>query len=319
MTYQAMSLYEFTTRFATQEACVSAIIAHRWPNGWVCPKCGGGRGCRLQTRRAIQCLHQECRAQSSVTRGTVFEQLKIPLPKVFLAVYLMTDKQGISAMSLSKHLDVAYNTAFNLLHKLRQAMSDRDRQYTLKGVLQVDEAYVGGHGDGRHRSGRSTDTKRLIGVMAEQRDSDVTGHIHLEVLPAADSETLHGMILEKVRPGSLLLTDEWRGYRGIDRKGYDHDPVRSPGGHRACSQWPLVHRAISNFKNWLLGTHRNFCQRRLGAYAAEYCWRSNRRNMTKEEHAGNLRELLLPDRLLALACQHRHQTPQEVRSLRRAA
>jgi hypothetical protein len=80
-----------------------------------------------------------------VTRGTVFEQMKIPLPKVFLAIYLMTDKQGISAMALSKHLDVAYNTAFDLLHKLRLAMADRDRHYTLDGVLQVDEAYVGGH------------------------------------------------------------------------------------------------------------------------------------------------------------------------------
>jgi hypothetical protein len=81
-----------------------------------------------------------------VTRGTFFEQMKIPLPKIFLAIYLMTDKQGISAMALSKHLDVAYNTAFDLLHKLRLAMADRDRHYTLEGVLQVDEAYVGGHG-----------------------------------------------------------------------------------------------------------------------------------------------------------------------------
>ena len=151
MPYQAMSLSDFASRYATQEACVTAIIERRWPQGWICRKCGGNRGCRLHSRRVIQCLDRECRAQSSVTRGTVFEQMKIPLPKVFLAIYLMTDKQGISAMALSKHLDVAYNTAFDLLHKLRLAMADRDRHYTLDGVLQVDEAYVGGHGDGRHR------------------------------------------------------------------------------------------------------------------------------------------------------------------------
>lgn len=319
MPYQAMSLSEFAHRFSTQEACVTAIIERRWPDGWRCPKCGGGRGCRLQGRRAIQCLDRSCRAQSSVTRGTVFEQLKIPLPKVFLAIYLMTDKQGISAMALSKHLDVAYNTAFDLQHKLRLAMADRDRSYTLEGVLQVDESYVGGHGDGRHRRGRATDTKTLIGVAVEQRDSDVTGHIHIEVLAAADAESLHGMILEKVKTGARLLTDDWPGYRGIGRKGYVHDPIRSPGGRHACSQWPLVHRAVSNLKNWLLGTHRNFCQRRLPAYVAEYCWRANRRNMTKDEYAGNLREPLLPDRLLTLACRHPHQTPREVRNARWAA
>lgn len=185
--------------------------------------------------------------------------------------------------------------------------------------MQVDESYVGGHGDGKHRRGRSTDTKTLIGVAVEQRASNVTGHIHIEVLPAADAESLHGMILEKIRQGSRLLTDDWRGYRGIARKGYDHDPVRSPGGSAACSQWPLVHWAVANFKNWLLGTHRNFCQKRLPAYAAEYCWRANRRNMTKKEYARNLREPFMPDRLLTLASQHRHQTPAEVRIARWAA
>lgn len=319
MPYQAMSLSDFAIRFSTQEACVTAIIERRWSSGWRCPKCGCSRGVRLHTRRAIQCSHRACRAQTSVTRGTVFEQLKIPLPKVFLAIYLLTDKQGISAMALSKHLGVAYNTAFDLLHKLRQAMADRDRHYTLGGVLQVDEGYVGGHGDGQHRSGRATDTKSLIGVMAEQRASNVTGNIHIEVLSAADAESLHGMILEKVSPGARLLTDDWRGYRGIGRKGYAHDPMRSRGGRDACDQWPLVHRAVSNFKTWLLGTHRNFCQGRLAAYAAEYCWRANRRNRTKAEYARNLREASLPDRLLTLACQHRHLTTAQVREVRWAA
>lgn len=316
MAYQPMSLHDFVSQFGTTDACVAAIIERRWPQGWSCPKCGGTRSYRLRSRRALQCADSTCRAQVSVTRGTVFEQLKIPLPKVFLGIYLMTDKQGISAMALSKHLGVAYNTAFDLLHKLRQAMADRDRHYTMGGVLQVDEGYVGGHGDGRHRSGRATDTKSLIGVMAEQRASNVTGNIHIEVLSAADAESLHGMILEKVRPGARLMTDDWRGYRGIGPKGYAHDPVRSRGGRDACDQWPLVHRAVSNFKAWLLGTHRNFCQGRLAAYAAEYCWRTNRRNRSKADYDKNLREVFLPDRLLTLACQHRHLSAAQVRVVR---
>ncbi|MDO8677630.1 MAG: IS1595 family transposase [Acidobacteriota bacterium] len=124
-------------------------------------------------------------------------------------VYLMTDKQGISAMALRKHLGCHYDTAYRLLMLLRGAMADRDQSYTLSGITQVDEAYVGGHGDGRHRRGRARDTKRVIGVAVEQVSSNVSGFIPLEVLPAADAESLHGMVLEKIRPGTRLLTDEW--------------------------------------------------------------------------------------------------------------
>jgi transposase-like protein len=319
MIYKALSLLDFTSQFSTQDACITAIIERRWPSGWNCAKCGGNHGTLLKTRRAMQCLNRDCRAQSSVTAGTVFEALKIPLPKVFAAMYLMTDKQGISAMSLAKHLEVAYNTAFDLLHKLRLAMENHDAKYSLKGILQVDEAYVGGHGDGKHKPGRSTETKTLVGVAVEQLDSNVSGYINIKVLDDASSNSLHKFILNKIEMKSELLTDDWSGYNGIDEFGYVHDPIKSPGGPKTCSQWPLVHRAISNFKNWLLGTHRNFCQKRLPSYAAEYCWRSNRRNMTKEEHGRNLREILLPDRLIFLGCNQKFMTTNEVRFARSAA
>ena len=313
MSYQAMSLFEFAHRFSTHTACVDAIIARRWPSGWKCPNCDGMAHYRLRTRRALQCARRSCRAQVSVTRGTVFGQLKIPLPKVFLAIYLMTDKQGISAMCLSKHLAVAYNTAFDLLRKLRRAMADRDAGYTLAGVVQVDESYVGGHGDGNHRRGRARDTKRLLGVAVERRGPNQSGFIHLEPLPAANAESLHGLILEKIKTGAHLLTDQWAGYRGIARKGYDHEPVTSPGGKAACSIWPLVHRAASNFTSWLHGTHHNYCLKYLADYAAEFCWRTNRRNMSKRDYDTNRREILLPDRLLTLACTARYHATAQLR------
>lgn len=302
MPYQALTLPEFAAKFATTDACLEAIIARRWPQGWKCLKCGGQERHRLRTRRVLQCANRTCRRQSSITSGTIFEHAKLPLPKMFLAIYLMTDKQGISAMALSKHLGCHYDTAFRLLLLLRRAMADRDRPYALEGVVQVDEAYVGGHGDGRHGVGRSRGTKRVIGVAVEQRASDISGFVHVDVLAAANANSLHGMILEKIRTGSRLLTDNWKGYHGIGDKGYDHDPIKSPGKQRASLQWPLVHRAISNLNRWLLGTHRNYCLRHLPDYAAEFCWRTNRRNRSRHDHAHNSREATLPDRLLTLAC-----------------
>ena len=148
----------------------------------------------------------------------------------------------------------------------------------------------------------------MVGVAVEQRAPNVSGVIHLEVLPTADSESLHGMVLEKIAKGSSLLTDAWAGYRGLDAKGFTHLPETSPGGAAACVQWPLVHRAASNFNKWLLGTHRRFCTSHLDAYAAEFCWRTNRRNMSREDYRTNARELTLPHRLITLAAGARPRT-----------
>lgn len=303
--YRSTTLQGFIATHATEEQCLSALISKRWPQGWSCPHCGGTKHYRLKTRRVLQCARRGCRKQTSVTAGTLFDGLKLPLPKIFAAIALMSDKQGISAEALRKAIGCAYDTAFTLLHRLRRAMAERDQRYLLMGELEVDDAYVGGHGDGRHRSGRARDSKRVIGVAVERRGVNRSGHIHIEALPAADAEALQGMLLEKVRRGTRVHTDGWTGYHGLATKGFVHLPVVSPGGAAACATWPLVHRAISNFTRWLLGTHRQFCQRHLDSYAAEFCWRINRRNASKEEHQTNQREATLPDRLLAHACATR--------------
>lgn len=318
MPYQPITLHEFATKYSTVDACLSALIERRWPDGWKCLSCGGVRHYRLRSRRALQCANRDCRKQVSITSGSVFEQMKIPMPKIFLGLYLMTNKQGISARSLSKQIDVAYDTAFNLLHKLRAAMSEHDTRYLLKGTVQMDESYLGGHTNRVHRPGRARDTKRVVGVAVEQRGPNQSGFIHLEALPSASSESLHGMILDKITKGSQLHTDAWTGYQGISAKGYDHQPVKSPGGLAASHKWPLVHRAASNLCSWLMGTHKQFCTTYLNSYLAEYCWRTNRRNRSKDEFASNSREATLPDRLLTLASRQTFQSAKNLR-LRHAA
>jgi len=318
MPYQALSLPEFASKYATVDACLTSLVERRWPDGWKCLSCGGVQCYRLHSRRALQCANRGCRKQVSITAGSVFEQLKIPMPKIFFAIYLMIDKQGISARSLSKQIDVAYDTAFNLLHKLRAAMSNHDTKYLLNGHVQMDESYLGGHSDREHRRGRARDTKRVVGVAVEQRGPNQSGYIHLEALPSASSESLHGMILDKIKRGSVLHTDGWTGYQGIAHKGYDHQPLKSPGGLAASHKWPLVHRAASNLCSWLMGTHKQFCTTYMNYYLAEYCWRTNRRNRTKDEFQSNRKEATLPDRLMTLAARQPFLTAKKIRLLHAA-
>ena len=93
------SLLEFQGRFATESACADYLFARRWPDGFVCPGCGGGRAWLLQTKAfTYECA--DCRRQTSVTAGTIMHASKLPLTTWFWAAFLMaTHSNGISAVN----------------------------------------------------------------------------------------------------------------------------------------------------------------------------------------------------------------------------
>ena len=307
MAYNHLSLKQFIDYYPTEAHCRQALMAHRWPEGFICPKCRHTTYCTLHTRRAVQCYG--CGKQVSLTAGTVLAHSKLPLRTWFLAIYLASaNKQGISAMSLHKHLEVSYPTAWSMLHKLRWAMKEHDQWYQLTGAVCVDEAYIGDYSSDQARGrGRSATTKTPVAALVEERGRNRTGYVHLEPLPAVDAEQLHGVVLEKVAADSVVRTDAFSAYRGLGTKGYMHVVERSRGGAAAISQFPLVHRLIGNFKNTLLGTYRQGCQRHLDLYAAEFCYRMNRRNWSRQQQRTNEREDTLFDRLLTLTMNARHR------------
>ena len=155
---------EFRQRFQTEEACEAYLFEQRWPEGFVCPKCGG-KGCyRLHGRREYVC--KQCRRQSSVTAGTVLHQTHLPLTIWFWAIYLVArDKRGISATQLSRELEIAYSSAWYLLHRLRNAMGERDKDYVLSGIIELDDAYFGAPSSNGKR-GRGTDKASALAAVS---------------------------------------------------------------------------------------------------------------------------------------------------------
>src|SRR5882762_290149 len=136
------TLRECQSKFANEEACQQYLAACRWPDGFVCPRCGNQRAYELESKR-WQCA--VCRHQVSLTAGTILHNTKTPLTVWFWAAYLMTtDKRGVSALLLQHQLGRSrYETAWMLLHKLRPAMVNRARE-PLRGEVQVDDTWVGG-------------------------------------------------------------------------------------------------------------------------------------------------------------------------------
>jgi transposase-like protein len=208
--------------------------------------------------------------------GTVLHRTHVPLRLWFAAAYLVTTHTpGFSAVQLQRQLGLArYETAWTMLHKLRRAMlrPERDR---LSGVVEVDEAYVGGLEEGR-RGGRRRDSSKSIVVGAVEVRGRGSGRVRLAVVGDLSAASLVPFVEASVEPGSTVLTDGWQGYAPL-RRGYDHRPATVGDPKNASVLLPRVHRAFSNLKTWLRGTHHGVSAKHLPSYVDEFVFRFNRR------------------------------------------
>ncbi len=270
---------EFQRLFQDDEACTKYLFASRWPEGFCCPRCGGLRAWPVAKGRTVwECA--ACRRQTSVTAGTVLDKTRTSLHLWFWAAYLVTTATpGISALQLQRQLGIErYETAWMMLHKLRRAMVNPERE-PLSGAVEVDECFVGGREEGL-RGGRQRGEKALVAVAVEVRGAG-SGRARMRVITDASAATLHPFVQASVAAGASVITDAWSGYRGLGNLGYDHQP-RSQRAARALGEdpgelLPRVHRVISNLKSWLRGTHRSVSADHLQVYLDEYVFRFNRR------------------------------------------
>lgn len=265
---------EFEKRFATEESCRRYLEKLRWPDGFRCPKCRGDKALAVRST-LFQCC--KCRHQTSVTAGTIFQDTRKPLRTWFRAMwYVTSQKNGASALGLQRVLGLAsYETAWTWLHKLRRAMvrPDRDR---LSGWVEIDETLVGGLEEGV--KGRQTATKTWV-VIAAQADGPGIGRIRMATVPDCSSDSLHRFVEDCIEPGSVIHTDGWKGYAGLETKGYGREitPVKE-NPKDASILMPRVHRVASLLKRWLLGTHQGgVADYYLPYYLDEFTFRFNRR------------------------------------------
>lgn len=271
------TLIEFEQRFATEEACRAYLMEMRWPEGWHCPRCGQGKAWRTG-RNLLHCAG--CGHQSSLTAGTVMHGTRHPLLFWFRAMFLMmTQKNGMSAKTLQRHLGISYPTAWTWLHKLRDAMVRPDRE-SLSGHVEVDEAYIGGE-DESGTCGRHKGKKSIVVVAVESKD-DAMGRARLITVENVSAETLCGVVQSHVAPASTIHTDGWGSYAQLKTMGYHHkpDPVR---GDKEKIKETLrhAHQVVGLLERWLLGTHQGAVrERHLQAYLDEFIFRFNRRRAT---------------------------------------
>lgn len=266
------TVLDFETRFANEEACHQYLFGLRWPEGFRCPDCGHEKA--WKTKRGLYRCSQ-CDKQISVTAGTIFQDSRKPLRLWFRAMwYMVGQKNGVSALGLQKVLGLgSYHTAWEWLHKLRVAMVRPGRE-RLSGIVEVDETYIGGEKPGKR--GRGAAGKALVFVAVEDK-GDKMGRIRLLPIVDASADSLLPAIREAIDPGSVVRSDGWCGYSGLETQEYRHNVVRKNAfvGYNLLKK---TNRVTALLKSWLQGTHQGSVQpSHLVYYLDEFTFRFNRR------------------------------------------
>lgn len=272
-----ISFMEFKRRFSSEEACRDYLYHMRWPDGFVCPKCGHTSCYVVTTRNLYQCT--ACNYQASVLVGTVMERSHLPLEKWFWGIYFIgIDKRGCSSMQLSRELEIAYSSAWYLTHRIRKAMADRDSNYQLAGLIELDDAYFGGPGTGGKRGRGTSKAKVMIGVSLDEAGKPQ--FLKMDVVNNLKGETIKAFANQHIQAGSSISSDALRSYTVLEEDYTLFAKAFDPQEDPEHLKW--LHMAISNAKAFIDGTFHGLGPKHLQRYLDEFCYRFNRRFFHKQ-------------------------------------
>lgn len=267
----------FATLYGTEDRCRAAVAVWRWPNGFVCPACGGTDHCTVGPRQLYQC--NACRRQTSLTAGTVFASTKVPLTTWFRAMYLITQtKQGISSIELGRRLGTTQTTAWKIKTKLGEVMRIASERDKLDGRIEMDDAYLGGERGGG-KSGRGSPGKTPIVAAVQTDEKGRPRRIKLSRIARFKRRRVKSLVKRIIFPGATVLTDGLACFRGIVDAGCNHVAITTGSGRKAARHpaFKWVNTMLGNIKNAITGTYRALRKKHMVRYLAEFEWRFNHR------------------------------------------
>jgi transposase-like protein len=211
-----------------------------------------------------------------VTAGTIFHGTKKPLRVWFKALWwFSTRKSSVNAVSLQELLGLgSYQTAWRWLQKLRTCTIFPDRE-KLSGNIEADEFYLGGERSGKR--GRGADHKCKVAVAIERKGRKL-GRLRMQVVDRCSADELIPFTTNNIATGSIITTDGWKGYCGLEAAGYVHKKILQTKADDKDSVLPGVHLITSLVKRVILGTFQGrFEEQYLQRLLDEYVFRFNRR------------------------------------------
>lgn len=282
-----MNIIQVFQSFQTQEQAIDYLENVRWRGKPVCPYCTNESVCRHasgdRAGQRWQCL--ECKRAFSVTVGTIFHGTHVSLRNWFLLLALMLNaKKSASACQIARDLGIRRATVWSIMHRVRVAMNDDNSQFKLlHGIVEADETYVGGKprkgnkkddNEPKNPRGRGTKKVPVIGVV-ERGGRVIAKPVNSSDLSAKGLAKFISRFVDA--SGSLLMTDEYKGYRGISslmqHATINHSVAYADGiVHTNTIEgfWALIKRA------WY-GQHHHYSRKYMGLYISEACYKYNYR------------------------------------------
>lgn len=266
-----LTINQFHQRFPDDVACLETIKEKRFSDGSPCPSCWQhATFYRVRGRTSYAC--GKCGRHVYPLKGTVFEGTRTPLKSWFYAMYLMSQtKTGVPAAELQRHLGVTYKCAFRIMHRIRGLMEGE----VVSGVVEIDEAYMGGSNKNRHNSKRQALSDKPVLLGAVSRD----GKAVVRHVKGNWTEALLPEIPKMVSPGSHICHDDYTVYRKLHSLGYVHSSVNHSHGEyvKGDTHTQNIENFWSHLKRGITGTYRGVSEKYLGAYASEYAFRYSHR------------------------------------------
>lgn len=276
---QDIDLMKLFEKFGTDEKCRTYLEKLRWPEGVKCIRCESPKISRIYKRNQFAC--DTCDYHFSVTANTIFHDSHLPLAKWFAAIYLICEsKKAISANQLKRTLHVAYKTAWYLCHRIREAVRDADTSL-LKGIVEVDETFVGGKTKNMHKDRRELARRGLIKKAIVLGAIQRGGGIRLKVEQGTDRSRLHLFVrMATSYDTECVMTDEWQAYKGIADQNTRHEVVNHSKDEwvRGECHTNSVESVWSLFKRSIVGSYHQISAKHLDRYLDEFEFRFNNRN-----------------------------------------
>ena len=285
------NLLGFQRMFPNEGACLRYLEQVRWPTGFTCEACAAvGEPFRSAIRpRVLKC--RACLHETSVTAGTVMHRSKTRIHAWFWAAYLVaTQTPGVSALEVQKKLGIPrYETAFQLMHKLRTAMVRPGRDSIgAEWPLEMDIVFVGG----KHKGGvqGKTDKSPVVIAVEVRRKGEtdpqtgkvlkraVAGRTRLRKLPDKSAASIDTFAKDCIAAGAAITTDDGSEFTNLLVAGYAHRAVATRHDRDKMDAYlPMVSTVTANLKAWIDGTFHGVRKQHLQAYLNEFKFRFNRR------------------------------------------
>jgi len=282
MSKSTISTFQLFALFPDQETARVYLEGRLWPNGPVCSDC---KSDRVTTRNRPGFYHcNACNFDFTIRTGTIFERSKVPLHKWVYSMYLLvTARKGISSMQLAKEIGVTQKTAWFILGRLREACSSPDSIDKLRGIVEIDECFVGGKEANKHESKKLHAGRGAVGKVAVLGMKERGGRVRAKVTPIRTLDAVHGEIHAQVEAGSQLYTDDHMVFSDLDGLFFKHESVNHSAGEykRGAAHTNSIESVWAVLKRGLHGVYHHASPKHLARYVDEFAFRLNEGNVAR--------------------------------------